>query len=120
MHPKGRINKPKQTEMRVDLTQAETIQCEKCTNNLFITSLNIILLQPSYKPYGGKKLILIKYENIDINKIKGKLDLLTCFLSKNNFKLCAKDKAMINAKFDFILKEQINIIYHYLLKELKL
>ena len=35
MHPKGRIQKPK-AQVQVDLGQAETLQCEKCTNYLFI------------------------------------------------------------------------------------
>ena len=31
MHPQGRIQKPK-AQVQVDLKQAETLQCEKCTN----------------------------------------------------------------------------------------
>ena len=31
MHPQGRIQKPK-AQVKVDLGQAETLQCEKCTN----------------------------------------------------------------------------------------
>ena len=38
MHPMGPMKKPKQAEMTVDLKPAETLQCEKCTNYVFITS----------------------------------------------------------------------------------
>ena len=31
MHPKGPIKKP-QAQVKVDLAQAETMKCEKCTN----------------------------------------------------------------------------------------
>ena len=35
MHPRKPIKKP---EQRVDLSQAETMKCDKCSNYLFISS----------------------------------------------------------------------------------
>ena len=60
MHPKGRINKPKQTEMRVDLKQAETIQCEKCTNYLFITSFVLKRISKLMSPTGQEGIVPVQ------------------------------------------------------------
>ena len=60
MHPKGRINKPKQTEMRVDLKQAETLQCEKCTNYLFITSFVLKRISALMSPNGQEGIVPIQ------------------------------------------------------------
>tara|TARA_Y100000768_G_scaffold81674_1_gene58168 strand:- start:1278 stop:1559 length:282 start_codon:yes stop_codon:yes gene_type:complete len=60
MHPKGRINKPKQTEMRVDLKQAETLQCEKCTNYLFITSFVLKRISALMSPNGQEGIVPVQ------------------------------------------------------------
>ena len=52
MHPMGPMKKPKQAEMTVDLKQAETLQCEKCTNYLFITSFVLKRISKLMSPTG--------------------------------------------------------------------
>ena len=59
MHPKGRIQKPKQ-QVQVDLKQAETIQCSDCNNYLFITSFILKKLSAIVSPNGQEALIPVQ------------------------------------------------------------
>ena len=56
MHPKGRIQKPK-AQVQVDLKQAETLQCEKCTNYLFITSFVLKKISALMSPTGKEAIV---------------------------------------------------------------
>ena len=60
MHPKGRLPKPKQTQVKVDLSQAETLQCEKCTNYLFITSFVLKKISALMSPNGQEGIVPIQ------------------------------------------------------------
>ena len=60
MHPMGPMKKPKQTEMTVDLKQAETLQCEKCTNYLFITSFVLKKISALISPNGQEGIVPIQ------------------------------------------------------------
>jgi len=59
MHPKGRIQKPKQ-QVQVDLKQAETIKCSDCGNYLFITSFILKRLSALVSPSGQEALVPIQ------------------------------------------------------------
>ena len=59
MHPKGRIQKPK-AQVQVDLKQAETLQCEKCTNYLFITSFVLKKISAPMSPNGQEGIVPIQ------------------------------------------------------------
>ena len=59
MHPKGRIQKPK-AQVQVDLKQAETLQCEKCTNYLFITSFVLKKISALMSPNGQEGIVPIQ------------------------------------------------------------
>lgn len=59
MHPKGRIQKPKQ-QVQVDLKQAETIKCGDCGNYLFITSFILKKLSALVSPNGQESLIPVQ------------------------------------------------------------
>ena len=60
MHPMGPMKKPKQTEMTVDLKQAETLQCEKCTNYLFITSFVLKRISKLMSPTGQEGIVPVQ------------------------------------------------------------
>ena len=59
MHPKGPIKKP-QAQVKVDLKQAETLQCEKCTNYLFITSFVLKKISALISPNGQEGIVPIQ------------------------------------------------------------
>ena len=59
MHPKGPLKKPQQAQVKVDLTQAETMKCEYCENYLFISSTIIKRLSAIVSPTGEETLIPI-------------------------------------------------------------
>ena len=59
MHPQGRIQKPK-AQVKVDLGQAETLQCEKCTNYLFITSFVLKKISALISPNGQEGIVPIQ------------------------------------------------------------
>ena len=59
MHPKGRIQKPKQ-KVQVDLKQADTIKCNDCNNYLFITSFILKKLSAIVSPNGQEALIPVQ------------------------------------------------------------
>ena len=59
MHPKGRIQKPKQ-KVQVDLKQATTIKCDDCNNYLFITSFILKKLSALVSPNGQESLIPVQ------------------------------------------------------------
>ena len=59
MHPKGPIKKP-QAQVKVDLAQAETMKCEKCTNYLFIQSFVLKRISALVSPTGEEGLIPIQ------------------------------------------------------------
>ena len=59
MHPQGRIQKPK-AQVKVDLGQAQTLQCEKCTNYLFITSFVLKKISALISPNGQEGIVPIQ------------------------------------------------------------
>ena len=59
MHPQGRIQKPK-AQVKVDLGQAETLQCEKSTNYLFITSFVLKKISALISPNGQEGIVPIQ------------------------------------------------------------
>ena len=60
MHPMGPLKKPKQ-QVKVDLGQAETLQCEKCTNYLFITSFVLKKISALISPNGQEGIVPIQF-----------------------------------------------------------
>jgi len=60
MHPQGRLPKPKQTQVKVDLSQADTMKCEKCTNYLFIESYVLKKLSALMSPNGQEGIVPIQ------------------------------------------------------------
>jgi uncharacterized Zn finger protein len=52
--------KDKQANVQVDLTQAETILCEKCSNGLFIPSFFLKKLSAVVSPTGQEAIIPIQ------------------------------------------------------------
>jgi len=57
MKPMKPLSKPKQT---VDLSKADTLQCEKCDNYLFITSFVIKRISAIMSPNGQEGLIPVQ------------------------------------------------------------
>ena len=55
----GPLKKPKQ-QVKVDLGQAETLQCEKCTNYLFITSFVLKKISALMSPNGQEGIVPIQ------------------------------------------------------------
>ena len=53
------IKKPK-AQVQVDLKQAETLQCEKCTNYLFITSFVLKKISALMSPNGQEGIVPIQ------------------------------------------------------------
>ena len=76
MHPKGRIQKPKQ-KVQVDLKQADTIKCNECSNYLFITSFILKKLSAIVSPNGQEALIPVQvYSCGNCGKVaEGMLDI---------------------------------------------
>ena len=60
MHPMGPMKKPKQTDMTGDQKQAETLQCEKCTNYLFITSFVLKRISKLMSPTGQEGIVPVQ------------------------------------------------------------
>ena len=58
MHPMKKP-KPQQTQVKVDLKQAETMKCEYCGNYLFIASTIIKRISPLVSPTGEEALVPI-------------------------------------------------------------
>ena len=52
--------KPPQAEVKVDLSKADTIQCDDCGNYLFITAHVIKRLSPIISPTGQEALIPVQ------------------------------------------------------------
>ena len=52
--------KPPQSEVKVDLSKADTIQCDDCGNYLFITAHVIKRLSPIISPTGQEALIPVQ------------------------------------------------------------
>ena len=59
MHPMGPLKKPK-AEVKVDLAQAENIQCDKCTNYLFITSYVLKKISALMSPTGQEGIVPVQ------------------------------------------------------------
>ena len=59
MHPMGPLKKPKQ-QVKVDLGQAETLQCDKCSNYLFITSYVLKKISALISPNGQEGIVPIQ------------------------------------------------------------
>jgi len=59
MHPMGPMKKPKQ-QVKVDLGQAETLQCDKCSNYLFITSYVLKKISALISPNGQEGIVPIQ------------------------------------------------------------
>ena len=73
MHPQGRIQKPK-AQVQVDLKQAETLQCEKCTNYLFITSFVLKKISALISPNGQEGIVPLQvYSCGNCGKVPSKL-----------------------------------------------
>ena len=60
MHPKGRIQKQKAQQVQVDLRDAETIKCDKCSNYLWIQSFVLKRLSALVSPSGQEALVPIQ------------------------------------------------------------
>ena len=60
MHPKGRIQKQKAQQVQVDLRDAETIKCDKCSNYLWIQSFVLKRLSALVSPSGQETLVPIQ------------------------------------------------------------
>tara|TARA_Y100001937_G_C6957486_1_gene257427 strand:- start:126 stop:413 length:288 start_codon:yes stop_codon:yes gene_type:complete len=59
MHPKGPLPK-KQTQVKVDLKEAETIKCNDCDNYLWIQSFILKRLSALVSPNGQEALIPVQ------------------------------------------------------------
>ena len=59
MHPKGPLPK-KQTQVKVDLKEAETIKCSDCNNYLWIQSFILKRLSALVSPNGQEALIPVQ------------------------------------------------------------
>ncbi len=59
MHPKGPLPK-KQTQVKVDLKEAETIKCNDCNNYLWIQSFILKRLSALVSPNGQEALIPVQ------------------------------------------------------------
>jgi hypothetical protein len=57
---KRKSPQPLQTEVQVDLKQADTVKCDDCGNYLFITSHVIKRLSPIISPTGKEALIPVQ------------------------------------------------------------
>jgi uncharacterized Zn finger protein len=57
MHPRKPLKKP---EQRVDLSQAETMKCDKCSNYLFITSYVLKRISALISPNGQEGIVPIQ------------------------------------------------------------
>ena len=55
----GPLKKPKQ-QVKVDLGQAETLQCDKCSNYLFITSYVLKKISALISPNGQEGIVPIQ------------------------------------------------------------
>ena len=55
----GPLKKPK-AEVKVDLAQAENIQCDKCTNYLFITSYVLKKISALMSPTGQEGIVPVQ------------------------------------------------------------
>ena len=51
---------PAQTEVKVDLSKADTIQCDDCGNYLFITANVIKRISPILSPTGQEALVPVQ------------------------------------------------------------
>ena len=52
--------RPIQTEVKVDLTKADTIKCDDCGNYLFITSHVIKRISPILSPTGQEAIVPVQ------------------------------------------------------------
>ena len=73
MHPRKPIKKP-QSNVQVDLREADTIKCDDCGNYLFITSHILKRLSAIVSPTGEEALIPVQvYSCGDCGKVPSKL-----------------------------------------------
>ena len=74
MHPKGPLPK-KQTQVKVDLKEAETIKCNDCDNYLWIQSFILKRLSALVSPNGQEALIPVQvYSCGNCGKVPDKLN----------------------------------------------
>ena len=59
MHPKGPLPK-KQTQVKLNLSDTETIVCEKCGNGLFIQSFFLKKISALVSPTGQESIIPVQ------------------------------------------------------------
>ncbi len=59
MHPMGPMKKPK-AQVKVDLGQAETMKCDKCSNYLFIMSYVLKKISALISPNGQEGIVPIQ------------------------------------------------------------
>ena len=57
---KRKVLQPAQSEVKVDLKQADTVKCDDCGNYLFITAHVIKRLSPIISPTGQEALIPVQ------------------------------------------------------------
>ena len=73
MHPRKPIKKP-QSNVQVDLREADTIKCDDCGNYLFLTTHILKRLSAIVSPTGEEALIPVQvYSCGDCGKVPSKL-----------------------------------------------
>ena len=75
----------KQANVQVDLTQAETVLCEKCSNGLFIQSFFLKKISALMSPTGQEAIIPVQvYSCGNCGHINSKLNPTTSEKAENN------------------------------------